>query len=94
MDFVVVDTDGASNIHKDRLTGPLAVRLLGKTLVVTFVTIGELTEWVGAAPVGTQPSSRARRMVARLRGRGRPRNNCLESEDENGSRGSQKRKNL
>ena len=46
MDFVVVDTDVASNIHKDRLPGPLATRLVGKTLVVTFVTIGELTQWV------------------------------------------------
>jgi predicted nucleic acid-binding protein len=46
MEFVVVDTDVASNIHKDRLPGHLAVRLLGKTLVVTFVTIGELTQWV------------------------------------------------
>jgi hypothetical protein len=31
MDFVVVDTDVASNIHKDRLPGPLATRLIGKT---------------------------------------------------------------
>jgi predicted nucleic acid-binding protein len=46
MDFVVVDTDVASNIHKDRLSGPLAARLIGKTLAVTFVTIGELTQWV------------------------------------------------
>ena len=46
MDFVVVDTDVASNIHKDRLTGPLAAKLTGKALVVTFVTIGELTQWV------------------------------------------------
>jgi len=44
MDFVVVDTDVASNIHKDRLPGPLATRLVGKALVVTFVTIGELTQ--------------------------------------------------
>jgi len=46
MDFVVVDTDVASNIHKDRLPGPLAARLIGKVPVVTFVTIGELTQWV------------------------------------------------
>lgn len=46
MDFIVVDTDVASNIHKDRLSGPLAARLVGKTLVVAFVTIGELTQWV------------------------------------------------
>src|SRR5512146_501774 len=46
MDFVVLDTDVASNIHKDRLSGPMAGRLIGKTLVVTFVTIGELTQWV------------------------------------------------
>jgi predicted nucleic acid-binding protein len=46
MDFVVVDTDVASNIHKDRLSGPMTSRLVGKSLVVTFVTIGELTQWV------------------------------------------------
>lgn len=46
MDFVVVDTDVASNIHKDRLPGSLATRLVGRTLVVTFVTVGELTQWV------------------------------------------------
>ena len=46
MDFVVVDTDVASNIHTDRLSGPMASRLVGKSLVVTFVTIGELTQWV------------------------------------------------
>jgi hypothetical protein len=46
MDFVVVDTDVASQIHKDRLVGPLAARLAGKTLAVTFVTVGELTQWV------------------------------------------------
>lgn len=46
MDFLVVDTDVASNIHKDRLPDQLAARLAGKALVVTFVTVGELTQWV------------------------------------------------
>ena len=46
MDFVVVDTDVASNIHKDRLPDPMASRLVRKSLVVMFVTIGELTQWV------------------------------------------------
>lgn len=54
MDFVVIDTDVASNIHKDRLPGPLAARLVGKTLAVTFVTVGELTQWVELRQWGPQ----------------------------------------
>jgi predicted nucleic acid-binding protein len=42
----VLDTDVASLIHKRRLPGPLAARLVGRRPVLTFVTLGELTQWV------------------------------------------------
>jgi predicted nucleic acid-binding protein len=42
----VLDTDVASLIHKRRLPAPLAARLVGRRPVLTFVTLGELTQWV------------------------------------------------
>ncbi len=45
MDYIVLDTDVASLIHKRRVPRPLAARLAGKVLCVTFVTVGELTQW-------------------------------------------------
>ena len=43
--YVVVDTDVSSRIFRDRLSGPLAAKLVGKTLCTTFVTLAELTQW-------------------------------------------------
>lgn len=45
MDPVILDTDVASLLHRHRLTGPLAVRLIGREPLITFVTLGELTKW-------------------------------------------------
>ena len=42
---VVLDTDVASALLKERLPGPLVSRLSGRQLAVTFVTVGELTQW-------------------------------------------------
>jgi toxin FitB len=42
---VVLDTDVSSRILRRRLTGPLAGRLPGMDLCVTFVTVGELWKW-------------------------------------------------
>lgn len=42
---VVLDTDVASLIIKDRLPATLASKLVGKKLGVSFVTLGELTKW-------------------------------------------------
>ncbi|HEY6749044.1 MAG TPA: type II toxin-antitoxin system VapC family toxin [Mycobacteriales bacterium] len=47
MDFAVLDTDVASQIFRQRLTGPLADRLARPTWAVTFVTEGELWKWAG-----------------------------------------------
>lgn len=45
MPYVVLDTDVASRLIKRQLSGPLAARLTGATLCVTFVTVGELWQW-------------------------------------------------
>jgi predicted nucleic acid-binding protein len=42
---VILDTDVASLLHRRRLTGPLATRLIGREPLITFVTLGELTKW-------------------------------------------------
>jgi predicted nucleic acid-binding protein len=42
---VVLDTDVSSQILRRRLAGPLAGRLPGMDLCVTFVTVGELWKW-------------------------------------------------
>jgi toxin FitB len=42
---VVVDTDVASAILKGQLPDSLRYRLAGQRLAVTFVTVGELTQW-------------------------------------------------
>jgi toxin FitB len=43
--LVVLDTDVASAILRARVTDRLRARLAGKTLCITFVTLGELTKW-------------------------------------------------
>lgn len=45
MNPTVLDTDVASLLHRRRLTGPLAARLIGREPLITFVTFGELTKW-------------------------------------------------
>jgi predicted nucleic acid-binding protein len=42
---VVLDTDVASRSFKNRLPPQLAARLVGAQPLVTFVTVGELTQW-------------------------------------------------
>jgi hypothetical protein len=41
----VLDTDVASLLHRRKLTGPLATRLIGREPLITFVTYGELAKW-------------------------------------------------
>jgi hypothetical protein len=45
MDRVVLDTDVSSLSLKRRLPPQVLVRLVGKQPCVTFVTVGELTQW-------------------------------------------------
>jgi len=43
--FVVLDTDVASRSLKHELADPIAARLAGASIAITFVTLGELTKW-------------------------------------------------
>ncbi len=45
MSFVVLDTDVASRSLKHELADPIAARLAGASIAITFVTLGELTKW-------------------------------------------------
>ena len=45
MRAAVLDTDVASRLHRGKLTGPLATRLIGREPLITFVTFGELAKW-------------------------------------------------
>lgn len=45
MSVVVLDTDAASHLFRGRLDDALSRHLVGSTLAVTFVTVGELTKW-------------------------------------------------
>jgi predicted nucleic acid-binding protein len=42
---VVLDTDSASRLQKGQLTRSVAGTLVGATVVLTFVTVGELLKW-------------------------------------------------
>jgi predicted nucleic acid-binding protein len=42
---VILDTDVASLLHRRKLTGPLATRLIGREPLITFITYGELAKW-------------------------------------------------
>jgi toxin FitB len=46
MAAVALDTDVASLIIKNRLPAGLAAQLVGAQTAITFVTLGELTNWV------------------------------------------------
>ena len=45
MQPVILDTDVASLLHRRKLTGPLAISLIGREPLITFVTFGELAKW-------------------------------------------------
>jgi predicted nucleic acid-binding protein len=45
LDPAVLDTDVASRLQKGTLTGPLATRLIGREVLITFVTFAELSKW-------------------------------------------------
>ena len=57
MSDVVVDTDVASAILKAQLPDSLRRRLAGQQLAVTFVTVGELTQWTYLHRWGSQRRS-------------------------------------
>lgn len=44
-EYLVLDSDVASDIIRDRLTGPLLTAVSGRRWCMTFVTVGELWRW-------------------------------------------------
>jgi len=51
---VVLDTDVASLSYQGQVPAPLAARLVGHEVCVTFVTVGELARWAGKRRRGTR----------------------------------------
>jgi predicted nucleic acid-binding protein len=64
--YVVLDTDVASQIIKNRLGGPLATRLTGLTWCVTFVTVGELWQWAETRSWGEDTRGLLDRWLSRV----------------------------
>jgi toxin FitB len=46
MDYVVLDTDVASLTFRRNVPPSMKARLSGKVWILTFVTVGEMTQWV------------------------------------------------
>jgi predicted nucleic acid-binding protein len=51
---IVLDTDVASLILRDRVPPTIATKLIGRPPIITFVTLGELTTWVELRHWGTR----------------------------------------
>jgi len=43
--FVVLDTDAASHLFRGRVDENVTRHMLGSTLAITYVTVGEMTKW-------------------------------------------------
>lgn len=43
---IVLDTDVASRILRDRVPPTMATKLIGRPPIITFITLGELTTWL------------------------------------------------
>lgn len=61
---IILDTDVASLLIKDRLPPAVAGRLIGAQLGITFVTLGELTKWATLRDWGPRNRERLARWLA------------------------------
>jgi predicted nucleic acid-binding protein len=52
VDPIILDTDVSSLSLKRRLPSPVLTRLIGKQPCITFVTLGELTQWAELPQLG------------------------------------------
>jgi predicted nucleic acid-binding protein len=52
MALVVLDTDVTSRVIKGTLPDSLAAKLVGKQMIVSFVTVGELSRWTVLRDLG------------------------------------------
>lgn len=66
MDPAVLDTDVASGLQKGTLTGPLATRLIGREVLITFVTFGELAKWADIRDWGERRRGELAAWLARI----------------------------
>ncbi|MGF1663184.1 MAG: type II toxin-antitoxin system VapC family toxin [Kineosporiaceae bacterium] len=64
MTYVVLDTDVASNLVRDRLPPAFLSRLATAVPCLTFVSVGELTEWEIIRGWGSKSVDRLRRWVS------------------------------
>jgi predicted nucleic acid-binding protein len=65
MDRVILDTDVSSLSLKHRLPSPVLTRLIGKQPCITFVTLGELTQWAELRQWGRAQPRRAGELARR-----------------------------
>lgn len=63
---LVLDTDVASAVLKDRVPLALAPQLASRPLAITFVTVGELTKWTLVRRWGAQRTAGLRRFFASI----------------------------
>jgi len=64
--YVVLDTDVASGILRNRLPSPQRAQLVGQTLTITFVALGELTKWTLVRHWGPQKRSSLDEFLAKV----------------------------
>jgi len=64
--YVVLDTDVASGILRNRLPSPQRAQLVGQTLTITFATLGELTKWTLVRHWGPQKRSSLDEFLAKV----------------------------
>lgn len=66
MAYLVLDTDVASRILKHDLPPAVAARLANQSLCITFVTLGELTQWAAMRTWGQVRREAMRRWVSAM----------------------------
>jgi predicted nucleic acid-binding protein len=64
--FVVLDTDVASRSLNHNLADPIAARLAGASIAITFVTLGELTKWTLVRSWGPRRLAGLERFLSRV----------------------------
>ena len=62
---IVLDTDVASNLIKNTLSAAFRAKLAPHEAAITFVTVGELTQWANVRDLGTRRRSELQAYVAR-----------------------------
>lgn len=66
MSFIVLDTDVASAVLRERVPDQMGRRLTGQSLAITFVTVGELRKWTLVRRWGPQRLAGMRTFLSRV----------------------------